>query len=151
MMTIISASDLNTQIGDLLEQYEIARGETYCYTTTGIDEILTKWEENKEGLIKAFESHPEYNGRYQIVLTEKFERKLDKNEFRDQIVWFRAEIYEQADDNKDLRGLWRFLSVFQNALPEENKVTSEVVRRAELELGDAPEVRLHEDKSFPRL
>ena len=45
----------------------------------GINELLNTWAERKSDLINLMKKHPNYNGNYQIVLTENFNRNLDLN------------------------------------------------------------------------
>lgn len=76
----MTREELRNETINLLEKYEIATGRNYQPTTEGVNAMLDVWEEEKCSLIEAMSRHPNYNGRYQIVLDESFARKIDKSE-----------------------------------------------------------------------
>ena len=74
--------ELRSEMMDFLPRYEYAEGKNYEPTNYGVDEIIRQWRRQKGWLISAFEKHPNYNGRYQIVLNETFGRKVDEGAIR---------------------------------------------------------------------
>ena len=53
--------------------------KTYNYhpTEKGIDAFLDEWRLNKAPLIKLFQNHPNYNGKYQIVFDTDYDREVN--------------------------------------------------------------------------
>lgn len=49
----------------------------YHPTEEALNKILDEWCENKADLIRLFEKHPNYNGKFQIVFDHDFDRVLD--------------------------------------------------------------------------
>lgn len=86
----MNLSELNTEMMNFLPRYEYARGKNYEPTTWGIDAILYEWHDQKANIINAFERHPNYNGRYQIVLDESFCREVDRSEIYSFYEWIKA-------------------------------------------------------------
>lgn len=64
---------LVTEITDLLNEYN------YHPTRTGINNIIDEWQNEKGWVVKLFEQHPNYNGKYQIVFDSDFKREINKN------------------------------------------------------------------------
>ena len=57
---------------------------TYGYTPTdkGLNAIIDTWAISKANLIRLFENHPNYNGKFQIVFDADYERELDIEEIK---------------------------------------------------------------------
>lgn len=66
-------TELREEIKTLLKQYR------YHPTDQGVDKIIDTWAKNKGWLIRLFEQHPNYNGKFQIVFDHDFDRNIDKN------------------------------------------------------------------------
>lgn len=66
-------AELKAEMTTLLKQYR------YHPTDAGLDKILDEWAKNKGWLIRLFEQHPNYNGKFQIVFDHDFDRKIDKH------------------------------------------------------------------------
>ena len=62
------------EMTELLQKYD------YSPTETGLNAILDEWVKNKGSLIRLFEKHPNYNGKFQIVFDVDYERTVDKHE-----------------------------------------------------------------------
>ena len=63
--------ELLEEMKTLLIQYH------YHPTDAGLNAILDEWCKNKADLIRMFEKHPNYNGKFQIAFDCDFDRKLD--------------------------------------------------------------------------
>ena len=75
--------ELIDEMETLLKEYH------YHPTRDALNKILDTWCINKADLIRMFEKHPNYNGKFQIVFDHDFDRVLDKkgiNNFRDWIL-----------------------------------------------------------------
>ncbi len=72
MKTTTTINDLTNEMTNLLEKYNFKYDEEIIKNS-----VLETWRENKCELIEMFENHPLYNGNYQIVLDESFERERD--------------------------------------------------------------------------
>lgn len=81
----MNLKELKKEAKELLESYEAEDGRYYNPTEHGLNQIFETWMENKKGILKAFEKHPNYNGRGQIVLTEEFAREIDKVSFEESL------------------------------------------------------------------
>ena len=64
-------NELVSEIRKLLDQYG------YPTTDTGVNSILDEWCANKEDLIRLFEKHPNYNGKFQIAFDQDWSRDID--------------------------------------------------------------------------
>ena len=62
---------------EFLPKYEYRSGSHYEPTRYGLGCILDEYQANKGWLVDLFRKHPNYNGKGQIVLTEKYSRKTD--------------------------------------------------------------------------
>lgn len=84
---------------DFLSQYEYEYESNYEPTMYGVKKILDTYSTNKGWLIDLFKKHPAYNGRGQIVLTEKYSRKMDYNKIREfgSRVWKLMRINNKAN------------------------------------------------------
>lgn len=74
---------LREEIKTLLKQYR------YHPTDAGVDKIIDEWARNKGWLIRLFEQHPNYNGKFQIVFDHDFDRNIDKQGSYDFARWLR--------------------------------------------------------------
>ena len=63
--------ELREEMISLLEEYG------YHPTELGINKEIDEWYNNKYSLIKLFEKHPNYNGKYQIVFDTDFKREIN--------------------------------------------------------------------------
>lgn len=52
------------------------------YSMVGLNAIIDRWWEQKKDLIYMMKKSPAYNGNFQIVQTQEFERKLDKDKIK---------------------------------------------------------------------
>lgn len=59
------------EITTLLKEYG------YHPTKKGIDAFLKEWRINKGPIIKLFQNHPNYNGKYQITFDTDFDREIN--------------------------------------------------------------------------
>lgn len=75
----MNLEELKKEAIKVLGEYEYAVGHSYETTNDGIDEVFDEWKTQKKDILKAFEKHPNYNGRGQIVLTEEYAREVDHN------------------------------------------------------------------------
>ena len=73
--------NLRDEIIELLKTYD------YHPTDKGVDAILNEWSINKASLIRLFQNHPNYNGKYQIAFDTDFEREIDKDKANDFYKW----------------------------------------------------------------
>ena len=73
--------NLRDEITTLLNTYD------YHPTDKGIDAIIDEWSINKASLIRLFQNHPNYNGKYQIAFDTDFEREIDKDKASDFYEW----------------------------------------------------------------
>ena len=73
--------NLRDEITTLLNTYD------YHPTDKGIDAIIDEWSINKASLIRLFQNHPNYNGKYQITFDTDFEREIDKDKANDFYKW----------------------------------------------------------------
>lgn len=62
---------------NFLPQYEYEDGYSYEPTREGLSVLFDEWYANKCQIIADFKKHPQYNGKYQIVLTENYHRDLN--------------------------------------------------------------------------
>lgn len=72
---------LKEEIISIYEEYD------HDWRSHGIEKIIRTWEENKGPLIQAFKNHPNYNGKYQIVFDQDYDRKLDYDAIGDFANW----------------------------------------------------------------
>ncbi len=92
-------NELRQEMAELLGEYE------YETTEKGLDRIIDEWKDNKGAIIRMMEKHPNYNGKFQIVLDADFSREVDV----DEAYSFKRWVYDScaancADDNKDTSG-----------------------------------------------
>lgn len=73
--------NLRDEITTLLNTYD------YHPTDKGINAIIDEWSINKASLIRLFQNHPNYNGKYQITFDTDFEREIDKDKANDFYKW----------------------------------------------------------------
>lgn len=65
----------------------------YGYSRSAIDKILNKWIVSNPHFITAFKSHPDYvPGKFMIVKSADFDRKIDKQESYNFSAWLKAEV-----------------------------------------------------------
>lgn len=77
--------------------------------------IMDEWWKAKEPIIRLFEKHPNYNGKYQIVLQLTMDREIDTDELYNFRHWFRLMIEEKFMESEDWRvNWWRVENVFTN-------------------------------------
>lgn len=57
----------------LLKEYD------YHPTEKGLNAIIDEWSINKADIIRLFEKHPNYNGKYQIAFDADYDRELNYN------------------------------------------------------------------------
>lgn len=97
--------ELREEMITLLEQYG------YHPTELGINKEIDEWYNNKYSLIKLFEKHPNYNGKYQIVFDTDFKREINDNiiaKFRSYVKNTFAKMYQEKiscftyDELKDI-------------------------------------------------
>lgn len=71
---------------NLLSEYD------YEWTDYGIREIMNTWKNNKAWIIALLSKHPKWdNDKGMIILSEKFTRRPDSNEFYTQAQWMLEE------------------------------------------------------------
>lgn len=76
--------ELLEEMRTLLVQYH------YQPTDMGLNRILDEWCKNKADLIRLFEKHPNYNGKFQIAFDYDFSREIDKSAVRKFTSWLRS-------------------------------------------------------------
>ena len=77
---------------ELIEEMKTLLSEYgYHPTDKGLNAILDKWCLNKGDLIRLFEKHPNYNGRFQITFDSDFDRLIDNNTIYDFAKWLRKD------------------------------------------------------------
>lgn len=64
-------NELIEEMKELLTKYD------YHPTDDALNKILDTWCENKGNLIRLFEKHPNYNGKFQITFDHDFDRVID--------------------------------------------------------------------------
>ena len=74
--------ELLTEMETLLEKYH------YHPTKEGLNAILDEWAANNTPLIRLFEKHPNYNGKFQIVFDHDYHRGYDYNAIHQFRSWF---------------------------------------------------------------
>ena len=70
--------ELRSEMMDFLPKYEYAEDHFYEPTYYGCDQIIRRWSVAKAPIANLLMKHPNYNGRYQIVLNETFHRDVDR-------------------------------------------------------------------------
>lgn len=65
-------AELLNEMKELLEKFH------YNPTDEALNKIIDEWRTNKADLIRLFEKHPNYNGRFQITFDYDFDRELDR-------------------------------------------------------------------------
>lgn len=104
-------TQLIAEMKNLLEQYN------YAPTEKGLGTIVDEWAKNKGWLIKLFEKHPNYNGRFQIVFSHDFDREIDKRAV-EKFAYYLRDIYDSMKleevvigkfTYRELRGICRRL------------------------------------------
>ena len=92
-------NELITQIMDFLPRYGY-NGTDYEVSYYGVGRIIDTWFGNKANtpLFKALETHPNYNGRFQIVLDESFHRKIERREVLRFMDWLEKNLHFREDD-----------------------------------------------------
>ena len=83
--------NLRDEIITLLNTYD------YHPTDKGVDAILDEWSINKASLIRLFQNHPNYNGKYQIAFDTDFEREIDRDNANEFYNW----VFETYAKNHD--------------------------------------------------
>lgn len=105
-MSEMTLRELHNEMMDFLPKYQYDDGAYYRPTDYGIDKIIERWEEKKHTGIGAILSrHPNYNGRFQIVLDETFNREIDRLAIREFRLWLRSKI--EDDCNVPIRAFVR--------------------------------------------
>ena len=74
-------AELLEEMKELLTKYR------YHPTDDGLNMILDEWCKNKADLIRLFEKHPNYNGKFQIVFDYDYDRIIDLEAIRDFKNW----------------------------------------------------------------
>ena len=98
-MSEMTLRELHNEMMDFLPKYQYDDGAYYRPTDYGIDKIIERWEEKKHAGIGAILSrHPNYNGRFQIVLDESFNREIDRTEIGEFWHWLRTKIEPACDE-----------------------------------------------------
>lgn len=72
------SSETRAMLYDEMETFLKKYG--YKPTEIGLNAIIDLWATRKANLIRMFEKHPKYNGKFQIVFDADYERELDVNE-----------------------------------------------------------------------
>ena len=85
-LTSEERENLRNEIIELLEEYD------YSPTSYGVDKIINEWIRNKGWMINLFKHHTNYNGRFQIVFDNDYQRVCN----RDALNHFASYIYEAA-------------------------------------------------------
>lgn len=82
---------------ELLEEMK-ALLKTYHYhpTDDGLNAILDEWCANKANLIRMFETHPNYNGKFQIAFDYDFDRKFDQESVNAFYNWLCSDVVQNA-------------------------------------------------------
>lgn len=113
--------ELLTEMKELLIKYH------YHPTDEGLNKILDEWCKEKADLIRLFEKHPNYNGKFQIVFDHDYDRTIDRNAICRFAQWlyndevqnvFRKEVKLGAFTYNELRKictrLWSMYCIFDN-------------------------------------
>ena len=74
-------AELLSEMKSLLKKYH------YHPTDEALNIIIDEWRTNKADLIRLFEKHPNYNGRFQIAFDYDFDRELDRRGVNNFIEW----------------------------------------------------------------
>lgn len=74
-------TELLEEMRTLLSRYR------YHPKDEGLNKIIDEWCKNKADLIRLFEKHPNYNGKFQIAFDCDYTRELDKDEAYDFYNW----------------------------------------------------------------
>lgn len=113
---------------ELLEEMKTLL-KTYHYhpTDDGLNTIIDEWCKNKADLIRMFEKHPAYNGKFQIAFDYDFDRKFDHDAIRRFYDWvrsanvlnlFKKEVKIGEYEYKEVRNLYsmfdNFVYIFRN-------------------------------------
>ena len=72
MLTTSERNYLLNSMQELLVEYD------YEYSTSALEDIIDEWARQKEGLIEAFKTHPNYlEGKFMIAFDADYERKIE--------------------------------------------------------------------------
>ena len=72
------------------EMRELLLKFKYHPTDDGLNKILDTWCEEKVDLIRLFEKHPNYNGKFQIAFDYDFDREFDHGAILNFIQWLNS-------------------------------------------------------------
>lgn len=100
------------------EMLTILKKYGYNVTNKGVNAVIDEWVKNKGWMIELFKKHPNYNGKYQIVFSHDYQRKIDGREIDNFCSYLdsycgvlkknlkeckiTAFTYKEAKDNRDL-------------------------------------------------
>lgn len=96
-MAIITMEERNylmESMENLLSEYD------YKYTEDALDKIIDEWSRQKEVLIEAFKTHPNYiEGKFMIAFDADYERSIDPMASRNFWCWLRDTALPEAYNN----------------------------------------------------
>ena len=72
------------------EMSSLLRTYRYDPQEEGLNRILDEWCKNKANLIRLFEKHPNYNGKFQIAFDFDYEREFDSDKAYEFCMWLKS-------------------------------------------------------------
>lgn len=128
---------LITEMKTLLEKFH------YHPTDEALNKIIDEWRTNKADLIRMFEKHPNYNGKFQIAFDYDFDRELDNTGVFNFIKWlesddvlnsFKKEVIIGEYTYTEIRKQYTFLDKIKDVFNYESRIeTINGKRRCEYE------------------
>lgn len=73
----------------ITEVFDYLKKNYKTTTREAVELIVDEWVKNKGWIIAIFKKHPNYNGRYQIVFDEDYQRKFDRHVVDNFACWVR--------------------------------------------------------------
>ena len=80
----------------------------YHPTDEGLNRILDEWCKNKADLIRLFEKHPNYNGKFQIVFDCDFDRSIDRDAIDNFKRWLKSDKVRSVFINEVKLGVYSY-------------------------------------------
>lgn len=81
----ITAEEKESLVTEMMNYLKLCRYDDV--TKNAAEKIIDEWVKNKGWIISLFKNHPNYNGRYQIVFDEDYQRKFDMHAVRNFSRW----------------------------------------------------------------
>lgn len=104
----------HSDIMEILPLYQFADGCYYNPSNYAVTKILEAWYEAKKPILNWMRYHPFYDGNGRIVLTEKYNRPINKIGSREVYAWYKDIIlnddrFDNAEKNRVMDALYDLL------------------------------------------